>query len=76
MIAYCCNRSSRENNPVFQLFEGVMQMKKRSKKKEYAPGVVLLAAGILMIIMGVLRTEHATVLLKAVNICMECIGIG
>ncbi|MDD3205582.1 MAG: CD1871A family CXXC motif-containing protein [Lachnospiraceae bacterium] len=51
-------------------------MKKRSKKKEYAPGVVLLAAGILMIIMGVLRTEHATVLLKAVNICMECIGIG
>ncbi len=47
--------------------------------KEEIPGVVtlvMLAASIAALIFGVCRGEHLIVLQKAVNICMECIGIG
>lgn len=37
--------------------------------------VVLLAA-IAFIAIGIIREEHLVVLKKAVNICLECIGIG
>ena len=40
------------------------------------PGLVRAAAGILMMGYGIFRGEMAIVLTKAVNICMECIGIG
>ena len=40
------------------------------------PGRILAAAGILMMAFGISRGEMAVVLTKAVNICMECIGIG
>lgn len=36
----------------------------------------LLILSILFIITGVLRQEHLVVLKKAVNICLECIGVG
>ena len=39
-------------------------------------GNALAAAGILMMIYGISRGEMAVVFTKAVNICMECIGIG
>ena len=38
--------------------------------------VCLLAAGFLMITLGVMRGEHHIVLEKAIKICLECIGIG
>ena len=34
------------------------------------------AAAILMIGYGVMRGEAATVLSKAIKLCMECVGIG
>ena len=37
-------------------------------------GIVLLAIG--FIVLGVLRGEHSVMFQKAVNICLECIGIG
>ena len=37
---------------------------------------VMLALSIVMIIAGVMRDEHLVVLKKAINICLECIGIG
>ena len=39
-------------------------------------GIALATAGILMMVYGIYRGEMAVVLTKAVNICMECIGIG
>ena len=40
------------------------------------PGLALAAAGILMMAYGIFRGEMSVVLTKAINICMECVGIG
>jgi len=39
-------------------------------------GVVLAVFGILLMILGIHRGEMSVVFTKAINICMECIGIG
>ncbi len=39
-------------------------------------GSALAILGILLMIFGIHRGEMAVVFTKAVNICMECIGIG
>lgn len=36
----------------------------------------LIFLGIILIAVGVLRGENTTIWRKAVNICMECIGLG
>lgn len=36
----------------------------------------LIAVGIAFVVIGFAREEHIEVLRKAVNICLECIGIG
>lgn len=36
----------------------------------------ILICAISFIVIGILREEHFVVLKKAVNICLECIGIG
>ncbi len=46
-----------------------------SKKRNMARAVVLIIA-CAFIIYGITRNETAVVLNKAVNICLECIGIG
>ena len=44
-------------------------------KKQIIP-LCLLLLGAVMIVLGILRDEHQTILEKAVRICLECIGIG
>ena len=44
--------------------------------KKKTAGILLLITGVIFIALGVTRGEAATVLLKATNICLECIGIG
>lgn len=39
-------------------------------------GICAAALGILMMVYGLSRGESKVVLEKAINICMECIGIG
>lgn len=38
--------------------------------------VLLLTAGVICIAAGIYRDEVGTVLMKAIYICLECIGIG
>jgi len=45
-------------------------------KKKSLLWVFLAAAGILFLIIGVMRGEAFIVLQQAVTICLECIGIG
>lgn len=39
-------------------------------------GLVLAALGLMLMVLGIYRGEMSVVLEKAINICMECIGIG
>ena len=39
-------------------------------------GIGVAALGLVMMMFGIYRGELAVVFTKAVNICMECIGIG
>ena len=38
--------------------------------------IVLIVAGVARVCFGVMRGEAATVLGKAIRLCLECIGIG
>jgi len=39
-------------------------------------GILLFMAGVLFLVVGIFRGEVSVVLKKAINICLECIGIG
>lgn len=39
-------------------------------------GILLAAVGLLIMGFGIYRGEMSVVLEKAINICLECIGIG
>ena len=49
-------------------------MKKITDSKWIGPALAIL--GILLMIFGIYRGEVDVVFTKAINICMECIGIG
>ncbi|BDF59229.1 hypothetical protein CE91St36_20460 [Christensenellaceae bacterium] len=48
-------------------------MKRGTRSKWW---IMLLAIGAVFIVVGVMRGEAQVVFTKAVNICLECIGIG
>ncbi|MGI6752625.1 MAG: CD1871A family CXXC motif-containing protein [Anaerovoracaceae bacterium] len=47
-----------------------------AKKYQNAVRAVLLTVGLLMVILGIFFGETTAVMMKAVFICLECIGIG
>lgn len=47
-----------------------------SEKKRNIIAFSVIAMGILFVVYGIYRGEIDVVLRKAVNICLECIGIG
>ena len=58
-------------------FIGLLNVKDLKKiEKNKAVPFCFLAVAVIMIGVGVVRGEHLVVLQKAVNICLECIGIG
>ncbi len=46
------------------------------KTAQRALPILLLALGVVFLVLGIFRGEVAVVLSRAVNICLECIGIG
>ena len=38
--------------------------------------IIILVLAVAAIIFGIMQQEHMVVMKKAVNICMECIGVG
>ena len=58
--------SGRKNERVMEL----------SHVKKSAVQAALLVVGIAMLCFGVWRGETATVLSKAIKLCLECVGIG
>ena len=58
---------------VAQKSERVMKLRNLTKAAVQA---ALLVAGIAMLCFGVWRGETATVLSKAIKLCLECVGIG
>lgn len=49
---------------------------KFSEKKDWILRICIIVLAFAFIAVGVLRQEELTVLKKAVNICLQCIGIG
>ena len=58
---------------VTQKSERVMELRNLTKAAVQA---ALLVVGIAMLCFGVWRGEAATVLSKAIKLCLECVGIG
>jgi len=48
----------------------------RKKAKQNAARALLLAGSVLCVLAGIYRGETAEVFRKAVNICLQCIGLG
>lgn len=51
-------------------------MKKMSEKSKSTIGIVMFVVFVACMIAGYANGEAQTVLMKAINICLECIGIG
>lgn len=52
---------------------GAMELKGR--KRTYI-GIGVLAVAVFLIATGIARDEMLTVFVRAINICLECIGLG
>lgn len=49
---------------------------KKTLLRTYGYTVLFLAAGAAFVALGIWRGESDEVLTKAINICLECVGIG
>jgi len=48
----------------------------KSMDKRTGIALLLMAAGALLAVVGVLLNQPAQVMAKAVRVCLECVGIG
>ena len=74
-----CSRESVRNvkrKTIYNPKTDVERMWQYMHWKKVAAQALLLAVGTVMLCAGALRGEAATVLSKAIRLCLECVGIG
>ncbi len=54
----------------------IIKRRKMNFIREHRIGMIVFILGIIFMILGAARGETEVVFRKAVNICMECIGLG
>ena len=71
-------QQQRNNNETTVINEKEMKEieKTNMQLKQSLIRLILLAAGVIMVLFGVLRGEAGIVLAKAIRLCLECVGIG
>ena len=71
-------QQQRNNNETTVINEKEMKESEKTKMqlKQSLIRLILLAAGVIMVLFGVLRGEAGIVLAKAIRLCLECVGIG
>ena len=71
-------QQQRNNNETTVINEKEMKESEKTNMqlKQSLIRLILLAAGVIMVLFGVLRGEACIVLAKAIRLCLECVGIG
>ena len=71
-------QQQRNNNETTGINEKEMKESEKTNMqlKQSLIRLILLAAGVIMVLFGVLRGEAGIVLAKAIRLCLECVGIG
>ena len=74
-----CSKESARNikrKTIYNPKKDEERMRQYMHWKKAAAQALLLAVGTAMLCSGALRGEAATVLSKAIRLCLECVGIG
>jgi hypothetical protein len=75
MFGDICNKPLVNNNKTIKSIR-LWQVQDMKRNLIHYQGLLLLITGVVMMVMGIYRGEVTVVFSKAINICLECIGIG
>ena len=63
-------------NGKIAVVEDIKKLDERLKALKPDIAIITTIAAIVFIVIGIMKGEHSIVLEKAINICLQCIGIG
>ena len=74
-MMYKDTRTPCRNTWIRQINAKAGAMELKGRKRTYI-GIGVLAVAVFLIAAGIARVEMLTVFVRAINICLECIGLG
>lgn len=74
-MMYKDTRTPCRNTWIRQINAKAGAMELKGRKRTYI-GIGVLAVAVFLIVAGIARDEMLTVFVRAINICLECIGLG